>query len=147
MGCCIESIKTTHWSFFFSGLFHQNRKLSQIDIESMQNDLGLIPDRSHVDPTSTNKQPKIVLKSYKTIDSIAYSMDCSMESMESPWHPWIPWIPWIPWTEWNPWIPWTPWNPRTPWNPWNPWNLTLSYDHGCSITFHQVPTFAQKKRL
>ena len=49
----------------------------------MQTDLGLIPDRSHVDPTSTNKRPKIVPKSYKTIDSIAYSMDYSMDSMES----------------------------------------------------------------
>ena len=64
--------------FIFSGLFHQNRKLSQIDIESMQTDLGLIPDRSHVDPTSTKKRPKSVPKSYKTIDSIAYSIDYSM---------------------------------------------------------------------
>ena len=51
----------------------------------MQIDLGFIPDRSHVDPTSTKKRPKIVPKSYKTVDSIAYSLDSmgSMESMES----------------------------------------------------------------
>ena len=49
----------------------------------MQTDLGLIPDRSHVDPTSTKKRFKIGPKSDKTIDSIAYSMGYSMDSMES----------------------------------------------------------------